>query len=66
MILEVGPKDLYDNKVKKLENKTNNRLVIKEYPINVNFIDHFKTLMNELTLKKSFKPNVIFIDYLNI
>ena len=60
------PKDLYDNKVKKLENKTNGRLVIKEYPTASAHSGHFKALMNELALKKSFKPNVIFIDYLNI
>ena len=60
------PKDLYDNKVKKLENKTNGRLVIKEYPTASAHSGHFKSLLNELALKKSFKPNVIFIDYLNI
>ena len=60
------PKELYDNKVKKLENKTNGRLVIKEYPTASAHSGHFKALMNELALKKSFKPNVIFIDYLNI
>ena len=60
------PKELYDNKVKKLENKTNGRLVIKEYPTASAHSGHFKALMNELALKKSFKPQVIFIDYLNI
>ncbi len=60
------PKELYDNKVKKLEAKTNGRLVIKEYPTASAHSGHFKALMNELALKKSFKPNVIFIDYLNI
>jgi len=60
------PKDLYDNKVKKLEDKTNGRLVIKEYPTASAHSGHFKALMNELALKKSFKPQVIFIDYLNI
>ena len=60
------PKELYDNKVKKLENKTNGRLVIKEYPTASAHSGHFKALINELALKKSFKPQVIFIDYLNI
>ena len=60
------PKELYDNKVKKLEDKTNGRLVIKEYPTASAHSGHFKALMNELALKKSFKPQVIFIDYLNI
>jgi len=60
------PKDLYDSKVKKLEDKTNGRLVIKEYPTASAHSGHFKALINELALKKSFKPQVIFIDYLNI
>ena len=60
------PKELYDNKVKKLEDKTNGRLVIKEYPTASAHSGHFKALINELALKKSFKPQVIFIDYLNI
>ena len=51
-ILEVCSKDLYDNKVKKLENKTNGRLVIKEYPTASAHSGHFKALMNELALKK--------------
>ena len=42
------PKDLYDNKVKKLENKTNGRLVIKEYPTASAHSGHFKSLLNEL------------------
>jgi len=60
------PKELYDSKVKKLEDKTNGRLVIKEYPTASAHSGHFKSLINELALKKSFKPQVIFIDYLNI
>ena len=64
--LHVMPKELYDNKVKKLENKTNGQLIIKEYPTASAHSGHFKSLLNELALKKSFKPDVIFIDYLNI
>ena len=64
--LHVMPKELYDNKVKKLENKTNGQLIIKEYPTASAHSGHFKSLLNELALKKSFRPNVIFIDYLNI
>ena len=60
------PKDLYDNKVNKLENKTKGQLIIKEYPTASAHSGHFKSLLNELALKKSFRPNVIFIDYLNI
>ena len=64
--LRAMPKDLYDNKLTKLEDKTKGRLIIKEYPTAAAHSGHFKSLLNELALKKSFKPQVIFIDYLNI
>ena len=60
------PKQLYENKVAKLHNKTQGKLIIKEYPTASAHAGHFKSLLNELSLKKSFKPDVIFIDYLNI
>ena len=60
------PKQLYDNKLEKLNAKTNGKLIIKEYPTASAHSGHFRALMNELSLKKSFKPDVVFIDYLNI
>jgi len=60
------PKQLYDNKLDKLNAKTNGKLIIKEYPTASAHSGHFRALMNELALKKSFKPDVVFIDYLNI
>ncbi len=60
------PKQLYDNKLEKLNAKTNGKLIIKEYPTASAHSGHFRALMNELALKKSFKPDVVFIDYLNI
>ena len=60
------PKELYDNKMTKLRSKTSGQLIIKEYPTASAHAGHFKALLNELALKKSFKPQVIFIDYLNI
>ena len=60
------PKQLYDNKLDKLNAKTNGKLIIKEYPTASAHSGHFRALMNELSLKKSFKPDVVFIDYLNI
>ena len=60
------PKQLYDNKVDKLNAKTKGQLIIKEYPTASAHSGHFRALINELTLKKSFKPDVVFIDYLNI
>ena len=64
--LHVMPKDLYDNKLKKISDKTYGKLIIKEYPTASAHSGHFKALINELALKKSFRPNVVFIDYLNI
>jgi replicative DNA helicase len=60
------PKDLYDKKINKLREKTVGKLIIKEYPTASASSIHFRTLLNELNLKKSFIPNIIFIDYLNI
>ena len=60
------PQSLYDGKIKKLREKTQGQLIIKEYPTASAHSGHFKSLINELALKKSFKPDVIFIDYLHI
>jgi len=60
------PKKTYDNKVNKITEKTQGSLIIKEYPTAAAHSGHFKVLLNELALKKSFKPDIIFIDYLNI
>jgi replicative DNA helicase len=60
------PKELYDKKIKKVRDKTVGKLIIKEYPTASASTTHFRTLLNELNLKKSFVPDIIFIDYLNI
>ena len=60
------PKSLFDNRIEKIRNKTEGRLVIKEYPTAGAHTGHFKALLNELQLKKQFKPSMIIIDYLNI
>ena len=60
------PKDMYDKKVAKVREKTYGKLIIKEYPTASASTTHFRTLLNELNLKRSFKPDIIFIDYLNI
>jgi len=64
--LHVMPKELYENKISKIRDKTSGKLIIKEYPTASAHAGHFRSLLNELSLKKSFKPQVIFIDYLNI
>jgi archaellum biogenesis ATPase FlaH len=60
------PKDVYDKKVEKVRRSTVGKLIIKEYPTALASTTHFRTLLNELMLKKSFRPDIIFIDYLNI
>ena len=60
------PKQLYEGKISKLREKTQGQLIVKEYPTASAHSGHFKGLLNELALKKSFRPDVIFIDYLNI
>ena len=59
-------KELYDRKINKLKGKVVGKLIIKEYPTASASATHFRTLLNELNLKKSFVPDIIFIDYLNI
>jgi len=60
------PKDLYDRKVKRVKEMTTGKLIIKEYPTASASAVHFRTLLNELNLKRNFVPDIIFIDYLNI
>lgn len=64
--LEKLPKELYEKKVNSLKNKTDGKLIIKEYPTASASSQHFRNLLNELRLKKNFVPNIIYIDYLNI
>ena len=60
------PKSSFENKITALEKKTRGTLIIKEYPTASAHSGHFKALLNETALKKSFRPDIIFIDYLNI
>ena len=60
------PKQMYETKVTNLAQKTQGTLIIKEYPTAAAHSGHFKALLQELALKKSFRPDIIFIDYLNI
>ena len=60
------PKELYDKKVSRIKEKTTGKLIIKEYPTATVSSTHFRTLLNELNLKRNFIPDIIFIDYLNI
>ena len=60
------PKQVFDKKINKIGSKTKGKLIVKEYPTASAHCGHFKALLQELKLKKSFKPDIIFIDYLNI
>ena len=60
------PKVMFEDKVTKLANRTQGSLIIKEYPTASAHAGHFRSLLNELALKKSFRPDIIFVDYLNI
>jgi replicative DNA helicase len=59
-------KTMFETKVNNLSKKTQGKLIIKEYPTASAHTGHFRALLNELILKKSFRPDIIFIDYLNI
>jgi len=64
--LQTMTKPEYDRKFEVLRNKTQGKLIIKEYPTASASALHFRALLNELQLKKNFVPDIIFIDYLNI
>lgn len=60
------PKDSYEKKVKRYMSRTKGKLIIKEYPTACAGSANFRHLLNELKIKKSFTPDIIYIDYLNI
>ena len=64
--LEELPYAMYETKINKLQSKTSGKLIIKEYPTASAHTGHFRSLLKELALKKSFKPDIVFVDYLNI
>ena len=64
--LDKMSKDMFTTKIANLARKTTGRLIVKEYPTGSAHSGHFRALLNELKLKKQFKPDIIFIDYLNI
>ena len=60
------PKKMYEDKMERVNGKTKGTLIIKEYPTASAHTNHFRALIQELAIKKSFKPDIIFVDYLNI
>jgi len=60
------PKKMYEKKIEDLKSTVKGRLIIKEYPTAAASTNHFRALLNELNLKRNFKPDIIFVDYINI
>ena len=60
------PKKMFDDKIAKIVKQTSGKLIVKEYPTASANTNHFRGLIKELAIKKSFKPDIIFVDYLNI
>jgi len=64
--LDKLPKTMFAEKIEALSKKTVGKLIVKEYPTGSAHVGHFRALLKELKLKRSFIPDIIFIDYLNI
>ena len=60
------PKQMFESKINKIIKSTSGKLIVKEYPTASAHSGHFRGLIKELAIKKTFKPDIIFIDYLNI
>jgi len=60
------PKVMFEKKITNLSKKTQGKLIIKEYPTASAHVGHFKSLISDLALKRSIRPDIIFVDYLNI
>ena len=60
------PRRMFESRIEKIQKKTQGKLIIKEYPTASAHCGHFRSLHNELLLKKQFRPDIIFIDYINI
>jgi replicative DNA helicase len=64
--LKVVDKPIFDSRLDKIRKKSQGRLIIKEYPTAGAHAGHFRALLEELKMKQEFKPDIIYIDYLNI
>ena len=64
--LKVVDKDIFESRIDKIKKKTQGKLIVKEYPTASAHAGHFRALLEELKLKREFKPDIVFIDYLNI
>ncbi len=64
--LNVLSKQMYESKIENLKKTTKGRLIVKEYPTAAANVNHFRALINELNLKRNFKADIIYVDYINI
>jgi hypothetical protein len=64
--LETLPKNVFDQKIQRIAKNSIGKLIVKEYPTGAAHTGHFRALLNELKLKKSFVPHIIYVDYINI
>ena len=64
--LHTLPKKMFESYLTRINKKTNGKLIVKEYPTASAHVGNFRSLIKELALKRSFRPDIIFIDYLNI
>jgi replicative DNA helicase len=64
--LKVVDKDIFQSRIEKINNKTEGKLIVKEYPTAAAHAGHFRSLLEELKMKREFKPDIVMIDYLNI
>jgi replicative DNA helicase len=64
--LKTIDKDIFDNRLAKLASKTQGKLIVKEYPTSTAHAGHFRALIEELKMKRDFKPDLVVVDYLNI
>ena len=60
------PRQMYYKKLEGFKTHLKGKLIVKEYPTATANVNHFRALLDELWMKKQFKPDIIFIDYLNI
>ena len=59
-------KNIFETRIGRLIKKTSGKLIVKEYPTASAHAGHFKSLLDELKIKRNFTPDLIVIDYLNI
>jgi replicative DNA helicase len=64
--LNLLPKDMFDKRINTLRNKYKGELIVHEYPTACASVDHFRALLQELAMKKKFRPDVVFVDYINL